>query len=469
MRKGLVKVLAVLVSLSAASGAASGQAPTMLATEAPSRADERAWMRDAGFGMFIHFGLYSIPAGVWKGKPMGRNDYIEWIRTQWDFPKLKGIPQQEYDTLLDRFDPAGFDADRIAGAAQAAGMKYIVLTSKHHDGFALWPSAVGGYDVSHTPFAGRGRDLLGELVAAARRRGLKVGFYYSHWQDWKEPGGAFPVWMPPARSDAAFQRYWQGKALPQVRELLERYQPDMLWFDTWEQQAKDHITAARRDELIALIHRLSPRTLINGRIAAHDPAGADFLSMMDNEFPPADAPEMPWETPATMSRSWGHSVLNYDWLTSERMVRMRMDAQSRGGALTLNIGPDGTGAIPAVQLRRLRELAAWEEVNREAVEGVRPWAYRLPYGDHAITMREQGDTTIVYVARFEHTPRLSIRLPDALAGGEIVSAKVIETDQVQDAGIRGDRLSLTFGKQVDLLSNPVVRIAVRPARPVNAK
>jgi alpha-L-fucosidase len=142
--------------------------------------------------MFIHFGLYSIPAGVWDGKRMARNDYAEWIRFQHNWPEPGGIPKERYDMLLEQFAPKSFDADLWIREAKNAGMKYFLITAKHHDGFALWESRVSGYNVvKATPFK---RDILAELTAACRRHGLKVGFYYSHWLDWEHPGGALPPW-----------------------------------------------------------------------------------------------------------------------------------------------------------------------------------------------------------------------------------------------------------------------------------
>jgi alpha-L-fucosidase len=163
--------------------------------------DGNNWMAQTRFGMFITFGLYSVPAGVWQGEGMGRNHYAEWIRTQWRWPQpTGGIPKKDYDALLAQFNPTKFDADEWISLAAKAGMRYFVITTKHHDGFALWDSAVSDYDLAATPFGAKGRDLLGELAKACRKYGVKFGCYYSHWQDWEHPGGALPPW-PEMKND----------------------------------------------------------------------------------------------------------------------------------------------------------------------------------------------------------------------------------------------------------------------------
>lgn len=334
------------------------------------------WMSHTRFGMFVHFGLYSIPAGVWKGEESGRNHYAEWIRMQWGWPESEeGIARTDYDTLLARFHPTAFDADEWIRLADEAGMKYFVITAKHHDGFALWDSEVSDYDLAATPFGADGRDPLGELVAACRRRGLKVGFYYSHWQDWEHPGGARPPWpeIPPDPSleqptDEAFAAYWKDKCLPQVGELIDRYAPDMLWFDSWGEGARDQVTPARRDQLIALVRGQAPQCMINGRIAAYDPAGADFISMGDNQYPDADnAPDVPWETPGTMNHSWGYHRLDFQWKSFDRLLDSLITNAHHGGAITLNVGPMGNGAFQQAATRRLKQFAAWMDIHESAL------------------------------------------------------------------------------------------------------
>ncbi len=350
------------------------------------QASERNWMAHTRFGMFVHFGLYSIPAGVWQGEEMGRNHYAEWIRTQWRWPQPDGgIPQKDYNSLLTKFNPSQFDADEWIRLASEAGMRYFVITTKHHDGFALWDSAVSEYDVAATPFGVGGRDPLGELASACRKYGVKLGFYYSHWQDWEHPGGALPPWPeiegdPPLKqpTDRNFGEYWEGKCLPQVAELIERYQPDMFWFDSWGQGAKNQVTAARRDQLIRLIRDRAPNCMINGRIAAHDPTGADFISMGDNQFPDAgNAPKVPWETPGTMNHAWGYHRLDFRWRPFDHLLNALITNAHHGGAITLNVGPLPDGSFQQAAKRRLKEFAAWMAINESALQPTR----RSPFAE----------------------------------------------------------------------------------------
>lgn len=342
------------------------------------------WFTEARFGMFIHFGLYSIPAGVWQGKRMGRNWYAEWIRMQHNFPNRPvGIPREEYDTFLTQFNPVKFDAEEWITEAKNAGMKYFLITAKHHDGFALWPSKVSQYNVvDATPFK---RDILGELKRACDKHGIRLGFYYSHWQDWGHPGGALPPWngrspKNPAiieqPSPAAFAKYWQSIVLPQVRELMDHYDPSFFWFDTWRNVNKEQITEQRIDELVALVRSINPSCLINSRIGStwcHSRGDdvVDYLSMGDNQFPDHKI-DKPWETSGTMNRSWGHHLLDYRWKPASQFLRHLVDNVSRGGNYQLNVGPKADGSFPAPAIKRLREIGAWFLINSDSIHGAHP-------------------------------------------------------------------------------------------------
>jgi alpha-L-fucosidase len=335
------------------------------------------WFRDAKFGLFLHFGLPSIPAGEWNGKVMGRNHYAEWIRVQHNWPAPGGIPRDEYDTLIAQLKLEKFDADFIISHAARAGMKYLVVTTKHHDGFALWNTdVVPEYSIRSTP---SGRDMIAELTAACRNRGLKVGFYYSHWLDWQHPGGGMPPWPelpldPPMQqpSDELYEKYWTEKCLPQVSELIAMFDPDLFWFDSWSSKTdtrKTQLTRVRLGRLIGMIRRQSPRVLINSRIGTED--GVDFLSMDDNYFPDKLIGR-PWETSGTMNRSWGYNKLDYQWKSTPMFLRNLINNVSRNGNYQLNIGPMGDGSLQVAAIRRLCELAAWMSVNSESIHGTRP-------------------------------------------------------------------------------------------------
>jgi len=336
------------------------------------------WFVDSRFGMFIHFGLYSIPAGVWEGKIEGRNMYAEWIQKQGNWPA--GIKDKDYQDLAKQFNPEKFSAERWVIEAKNAGMKYIIVTAKHHDGFALWPSKVSSFNVMDaTPFK---RDIIGELAKACDKFGLKLGLYYSHWQDWEDKGGAKPPMEfksvpPPVQvTDAQFGNYWKNKCLPQVRELIENYHPALLWFDTWGKP--EVITDQRLDELINLVHRLDPNCLINSRILMGHPAisdKVDFLSMGDNSFPTTTI-DQPWETPGTMNYSWGYHRLDYHWESTKSLLTKLVGNVSRNGNFELNVGPMADGTFPKASVHRLREIGAWLYVNGEAVFGASPSPFK---------------------------------------------------------------------------------------------
>lgn len=439
------------------------------------------WMAHTRFGMFIHFGLYSLPAGVWQGEEMGRNHYSEWIRTQWRWPQPGGgIARQDYDSLLARFNPARFDADEWIGLAARAGMRYFVVTAKHHDGFALWDSAVSDYDIAATPFGANGRDPLGELAAACRKHGVTLGFYYSHWQDWEHAGGALPPWPemrgdPPLvqPTDDQFARYWEEKCLPQVVELIERYQPGMFWFDSWGQGARHQITAARRDQLIKTIRDRAPACMINGRIAAHDPDGADFISLGDNQYPDAhNAPDVPWETPATMNHAWGYHRLDFRWRSFDTLLARLITNAHHGGAITLNVGPMGDGSFQQAAKRRLREFAAWMEINESALQ---PTA-RSPFPSESLpkgvcaTLGTDPDRPCFNLFLLRSRPAGDLALPQPLALPETdveFRAQVLETREFLPVRLESSgHLVITISAALAGIDHPVIRVG--PARSLPA-
>jgi alpha-L-fucosidase len=335
------------------------------------------WFRDAKFGLFVHFGLPSLLGGLWNGKVMGRNHYAEWIRVQHNWPEPGGIPRADYDTLIPKLTIENFDADFIISEAARAGMKYLVVTTKHHDGFALWnTNIVPEYSMRATP---SGRDMIAEFTAACRKHGMKVGFYYSHWLDWEHPGGGMPPWPekpqdPPMQqpTDAMYEKYWSQKCLPQVSELISMFDPDLFWFDSWYSKTdnrKTQLTPDRLGRLIGLIRKQSPRVLINSRIGTEE--GVDFLSMDDNHFPDKLIGR-PWETSGTMNRAWGYNTLDHGWKSTKTFLHNLINNVSRNGNYQLNIGPMGDGSITPATLRRLRELSGWTSVNGEALYGTRP-------------------------------------------------------------------------------------------------
>ncbi|MFV0537420.1 MAG: alpha-L-fucosidase [Dysgonomonas sp.] len=374
------------------------------------------WFKEAKFGMFIHWGLYSILEGTYNGRtmpdastPEGKSWYAEWIQMRLD------VPSAEYKKLAQSFNPINFNADAWISEAKNAGMRYFVITSKHHDGFALWDTKVSDFKITNTPYK---KDILAELVQACKKYGIKYGFYYSHWQDWEYPGGAMPNWYPEV-SDTEFEKYWQKKSLPQVKELLTNFDPDLLWFDTWDW--KTHITDKRRDELIALIRDNSSKCLINGRISYTNPGeNIDFLEMHDNQYPDKIL-EKPWQTPATMVHSWGWHAKDFNWKSSSQMLGFLVSNVSKGGNYLLNIGPKSDGSFPLAAIRRLREMGAWLIPNGEAVYDTCPVKMEAPKGVY-LTQKSVNNRHYLYISLSNPIEELSLPISSKIKNCNILES-----------------------------------------------
>jgi len=357
----------LMFSLLVLSGAAS--LSTRAAQTAPARAADAdaakerrlRWFREAKFGLFIHWGLYAVPAGEWKGKPVP--GIGEWIMNR------AQIPVREYEKLAAQFNPVKFDADAWVRVAKDAGMRYIVITSKHHDGFALFHSKVSKYNaVDATPFK---RDILKELSEACARQGMRLGFYYSQAQDWHEPNGAGNTWDfgPDDRKD--YDQYLRDKAEPQVREILSNYGPVCLvWFDTPRM-----MTPERSQRFVDIVRSIQPDCLIDGRLGVTGKEG-DYRSTGDNAIPDQGS-EDAWETPATINHTWGYKKDDHDWKRPGEIIFKLVDIVSKGGNYLLNVGPMADGVIPERSVEILREVGKWLQANGEAVYG----AGRTPFGE----------------------------------------------------------------------------------------
>jgi alpha-L-fucosidase len=338
------------------------------------------WWREARFGMFIHWGLYAIPAGEWNG----RTDYGEWIRNN------AKIPIDVYDRFQAQFNPTKFDPDAWVRMAKQAGMQYIVITTKHHDGFALFDSKGTTWDVMATPY---GRDIIAQLADACRRHGIRLGLYYSI-MDWHHPA-YLPrrEWESAARPEAGadFDRY-VAFMKGQLKELLTNYGPvGVLWFDgQWEKTW----TAARGRDLYDYVRGLQPSLIVNNRVGQ----GIGDFGTPEQEIPATGLPgSPPWETCMTMNRNWGYNRADKDFKTTETLVRNLVDIASKGGNFLLNVGPTAEGEFPPESVTRLKEIGNFMRDAGESIYGTSASPFpALPWG-RCTQRRLDANTTRLYL------------------------------------------------------------------------
>ena len=342
-----------------------------------------SWFEESRFGMFIHWGLYAVAGGRWKGME------TPWV-SEWLMRKFT-IPATEYATLANDFHASGFNADEWAKAAADAGMKYMVITSKHHDGFAMFHSKYDRYNiVDATPF---GRDPLAELAEACRRHGLKLGFYYSQNQDWNEPGAAGNTWdfTPEQKTPEAFQAYLDGKVKFQLRELLTNYgDVAIIWFDT-----PGAMLPEQSEDLKNYVHSLQPHCLVSGRVGN---GKGDYDSLGDNAAPAA-FPERPAEGLGTMNMSWGYKPFDTMYKSIDDILLTLAHMAGNSTNYLLNVGPDGDGRFPPQALEILKGtgefLKRYPDVlyGTSGIRRMRPFLF--PWGD--ITVK--GNRAFVWLIR----------------------------------------------------------------------
>lgn len=329
------------------------------------------WWREAKFGLFIHWGLYSVAAGEYNGKLIPKTG--EWI--MWNAK----IPFKEYEKFATGLTASKFDADAWAQLAQDAGMKYLCITAKHHDGFAMYPSKISSYNLTErSPFK---RDPIEELSAACAKRGIKFCLYYSQAIDWEDRNGMGNTWDFGPEAGRNFDEYLEKKSLPQVKEILTKYKPvSMIWFDLPRGMTKE-----RANKFAEAVRQIQPDCIISGRLGPG--RYNDYDSTGDNS-PPKEVRQGDWETPATLNHTWGYKKQDNDWKTPEQLTFWLVDIVSKGGNYLLNVGPTAEGVIPRQSVDALRGVGRWMKVNGEAIYGAKATAFGNEFGNPSDTEKD---------------------------------------------------------------------------------
>ncbi len=324
--------------------------------------DRAQWFVDARFGMFIHWGVYSGAEGIWKGEKLrNNNDYAEWIYYR------NRIEKDEYLSLLDRFDWESIDPEKWVILAKKSGMKYVTITAKHHDGFALWDSKVSNYDLGD--YTNPKRDIIRELADACKKHGLKLGLYYSHWVDWEHPYGWDHTKEIYKITPEQYDQYWQEKVIPQMKELLTNYGPiGMIWFDMWIHHSRTIVTKKQLLQLKTLIRDLQPDCLVNSRLglSVEEDSDVDYRTLGDNQLGSTKL-DYPWQSPATVAHSWGYHSLDTEWKSTTTLLKSLINNVSLNGNFMLNIGPRANGDVPYEITQRMLEMGEWLDVNGESI------------------------------------------------------------------------------------------------------
>jgi alpha-L-fucosidase len=433
------------------------------------------WWREARLGMFIHWGVYAVPAGTYKGQPINRIG--EWIMNRGK------IPVTEYQAFAKEFNPVKYDAEAWVKMAKDAGMKYIVITAKHHDGFALFNSKASKWDIADaTPY---GKDLLKPLAEACRKHGIKLGFYYSHAQDWNNPGGAAARkvasegWANPdsARIDAytaAHSGHWDSLqttktmaqyidevAVPQVKELLTNYgDVAVLWWDT-----PTGMTDEFAEKLNAVL-KLQPHIITNDRLKRPNYPG-DYKTPEQRIPNLSELDGKDWETCMTMNETWGYKSYAKNWKSLKTLIQNTVDIASKGGNYLLNVGPKADGTFPQESIDLLKGMGVWMKANGESIYDTKASPFGL-FTWGRCTKKENAGKTTLYFSVFEWPKDGKLSIPGLK--NQVVSAKLLANGAALKTETKEESLLITVPEQaIDTIAT-VIKVEVKGSvDPASAK
>jgi alpha-L-fucosidase len=447
IRFTLVLILLALIALNS------------FAQENPAIKDNKdarmAWWRDARFGMFIHWGLYSIPAGQWGEE----KNHAEWIR------ETAHIPVAEYEKLLNQFNPVQFNAEEWVKYAKDAGIKYIVLTSKHHDGFCLFDSKFTDFDVMSTPFK---RDILKELATACRKYDMKICWYHSI-MDWHHPD-YLPrrEWEKDIRptDGADFNKFFEYLK-NELTEILTNYGDiSVLWFDGEWESTWNHQYAT---ELYNYLRKLRPDLIINNRIDSYragmsgfstNPEALGDYGTPEQEIPENGLPGVDWETCMTMNDHWGFNQFDHNWKSSKSLIENLVDVASKGGNYLLNVGPTAMGLLPPESIERLAAIGKWMKVNGASIYGTKASPFKsMSWGK--CTQKESANGTTLYFHLFEWPQHKKIIVDNML--NETVKAYMLADAQKKSLSIKktGIKLEISLPEKATDAVNSVVVLEIK--------
>ena len=446
--------------------------PTPVVQESKSERDQRMqWWREARFGMFIHWGVYAQLAGAYNGHDSKRGG-AEWIMN-----RMK-IPVADYQAYAKQFNPIQFDADEWVKTAKDAGMKYIIITAKHHDGFAMFETKASKWNiVDATPYA---KDVLKPLSLACRKYGIKLGFYYSQAQDWNNPGGtaarklASEGWenpdsatidafteahrghWDPAQETASFNDYIDRVSVPQVKELLTHYgDVAVLWWDTPTNMTDE--AAQKLKEVL----KLQPNIITNDRLKRPSPLFTGDTKTPEQMIPnQGELDGQDWETCMTMNGTWGFRKSDQNWKSTELLVRNLCDIASKGGNYLLNVGPKPDGTFPVESVDRLRDVGSWMKINSEAIYATKA-SPLLPFNWGRCTQKPAAGSTALYLSVFDW-PKDGKLVVSGLKN-EVVSASMLANQSALKTEVSGDDLIVNVPPQALDPIATVVKIEVKGA------